>query len=455
MRDNVRYLVPSSQEATAVGHYSGGAAGPDESLGKYSIAGWIILAIFFGGFGLWSVTAPLNGAVVAEAVVKVQGNRKSVQHLEGGIVKEMKVKEGDRVREGDVLIALDDTQSRSEYDVFSQQQNVLRATEARLKAELDRSATLSPPPDFVPRMAEPEVRTVWTAQTEQFQSRRASIEGQRQVLRAKINQLREQINGNEQQVVAFKQQVESVKKEVADIAPLVEKGLIAWTSLYQLERTQYGLEGQIASTTADIARARQAIAEQMQQIAQLDNDRMTEVSKDLRDTQAMLLEVTPKLTNARTSLGRMDIRSPYTGQVVGLNVFALGAVIQRGEKILDIVPDEDALTIEARVAVDDISDVHPDMAAEVHLTAYKQRITPMIHGDVIQVSADRLTDERTGVPYYTVLVRLNQQELAELPDVKLYPGMPARVMIPTVERTAFDYLVGPLVQSFNTAFRQK
>jgi HlyD family type I secretion membrane fusion protein len=223
----------------------------------------------------------------------------------------------------------------------------------------------------------------------------------------------------------------------------------------QLERTQYGHEGQIASTTADIARARQAIAEQMQQIALLDDNRMTEVSKDLRDTQAMLLEVTPKLTNARASLGRMDIRSPYTGQVVGLNVFALGAVIQRGEKILDIVPDEDALTIEARVAVDDISDVHPDMVAEVHLTAYKQHIAPMIHGDVIQVSADRLTDERTGVPYYTVLVRLNQQELAELPDVKLYPGMPARVMIPTVERTAFDYLVGPLVQSFNTAFRQK
>lgn len=455
MRDNVLDMVPSSREATAAGHYSGGAAGPDESLVKHSIAGWIILAIFFGGFGLWSVTAPLNGAVVAEAVVKVQGNRKSVQHLEGGIVKEMKVKEGDRVREGDVLIVLDDTTSRAGYDVFSQQQNVLRATEARLKAELDRSATLSPPPDLAARMAEPEVRTVWTTQTQQFESRRASIEGQRQVLRAKINQSREQIAGNEQQVVAFKQQIESVKNELADIAPLVEKGVIAKPRRLQLERTQYGIEGQIASTTADIARARQAIAEQMQQVAQLDNDRMTEVSKDLRDTQAMLLEVTPKLTNARTSLGRMDIRSPYTGQVVGLNVFALGAVIQRGEKILDIVPDEDALTIEARVAVDEISDVHPGMAAEVHLTAYKQRIAPMIHGDVIQVSADRLTDERTGVPYYTALVRLNQRELAELPDVKLYPGMPARVMIPTVERTAFDYLVGPLVQSFNTAFRQK
>jgi HlyD family type I secretion membrane fusion protein len=182
---------------------------------------------------------------------------------------------------------------------------------------------------------------------------------------------------------------------------------------------------------------------------------MTGVTKDLRDTQALLLEVIPRLMNAKAALGRMEIRSPYTGQVVGLNVFAVGAVIQRGDKILDIVPDDDALTVEAQIAVDDISEVHPGMEAEIQLTAYKQRITPMIHGDVVQVSADRLTDNRTGLPYYTALVRINQKELAELPNVHLYPGMPARVMIPTVERTAFDYLVGPLAASFNTAFRQK
>jgi HlyD family type I secretion membrane fusion protein len=456
MNGKVRDLVTSSNAAMMAQRGAGSAdLVPDESLKRYSLAGWIILALFFGGFGFWSMTAPLNGAVVASAEVKVQGNRKSVQHLEGGIVQEMKVKEGDHVKQGDVLIVLDDTQNRSEFDVFSKQRDVLHATEARLKAELDRASSLSPPPDIAQRLNEPEVGTVWTAQMQQFQSRRASLEGQRQVLREKINQLKEQITGNEQQVASFKQQIESVKKELTDITPLVEKGLITQPRLLQLQRTQFGIEGQIASTTADIARARQAIGEQTQQIAQLDNERMTEVSKDLRDTQATLLEITPKLTNAKTSLGRMDIKSPYTGLVVGLNVFGVGAVVQRGEKILDIVPDEDALTIEARVAVDDISEVHPDMIAEVHLTAYKQRITPMIHGDVIQVSADRLTDNRTGMPYYTALVRINQKELAELPNIKLYPGMPAQVMIPTVQRTAFDYLVGPLAQSFNTAFRQK
>jgi membrane fusion protein, type I secretion system len=182
---------------------------------------------------------------------------------------------------------------------------------------------------------------------------------------------------------------------------------------------------------------------------------MTEVTKDLRDTKAKMLEVIPKALNAKAVLSRMEIRSPYTGLVVGLNVFSVGGVIQRGDKILDIVPDEDSLTVEAQVAVEDISEVHPNMRAEVHLTAYKQRIVPIIHGDVIQVSADRLTDPKTNNPYYTAYVRIDQAELAEMPNIQLYPGMPATVMIPTVQRTAFDYLVGPLVMSFNRSFRQK
>jgi HlyD family type I secretion membrane fusion protein len=168
-----------------------------------------------------------------------------------------------------------------------------------------------------------------------------------------------------------------------------------------------------------------------------------------------MLEVIPKAMNAKAVLGRMEIRSPYAGRVVALNVFSVGGVIQRGDKILDIVPDQDSLMIEAQVAVEDISDIHPNMRAEVHLTAYKQRIVPIIHGDVIQVSADRLTDPKTNNPYYTAFVRVDQAELADMPNIKLYPGMPANVMIPTIERTALDYLVGPLIMSFNHSFRQK
>ncbi|WGS19720.1 MULTISPECIES: HlyD family type I secretion periplasmic adaptor subunit [unclassified Bradyrhizobium] len=430
-------------------------SGPNDSMRRIALVGWLIIALFFGGIGTWAVTAPLNGAVVANAVIKVDGNRKSVQHLDGGIVKELHVREGERVRAGDLLIVLDETQARAEYEVLTQEYAVLRATEIRLLTELEHGSELVMPPDLKARADDPYFKSVWTGQLNQFQSRRISLEGQRSVVREKINQLVSQIVGAEAQVKSFTDQINSIHKEANDIAPLVERGLIARPRILQLERTAYGLEGQIADAKANIAKARQAIAEQEQQIAQLDNDRMTDVTKDLRDTQAKLLEVIPKALSAKAVLGRMEIRAPYTGRVVGLSVFSVGGVIQRGDKILDIVPDEDSLTIEAQVGVEDISDVHPDMRAEVHLTAYKQRIVPIIHGDVIQVSADRLTDPKTNAPYYTAFVRIDRDELAAMPNIRLYPGMPATVMIPTVQRTAFEYIVGPLVMSFNQSFRQK
>ncbi|MCK1715419.1 MULTISPECIES: HlyD family type I secretion periplasmic adaptor subunit [unclassified Bradyrhizobium] len=446
----------SKRPAAASSWTKGGQDGaPSDSIRHVALAGWLIIAVFFGGIGTWALTAPLNGAVVASAVVKIDGNRKSLQHLDGGIVKELHVREGERVLAGDLLIVLDETQTRAEYEVLTQQYAMLRATEVRLLTELDHRSDLVLPSDLKARSEYPYFTSVWNGQLSQFESRRASLEGQGSVIREKINQLRSQIVGAEAQVKSFSDQISSVRNEAKEIAPLVERGLIARPRILQLERTAYGLEGQIADTNANIAKLRQAIAEQEQQISQLDNDRMTDVSKDLRDTQARLLEVIPKALSAKAIMGRMEIRAPYTGRVVGLNVFSVGGVIQRGDKILDIVPDEELLTIEAQVAVEDISDVHPNTRAEVHLTAYKQRIVPIIHGDVIQVSADRLTDPKTNSPYYTAFVRIDRDELTTMPNIQLYPGMPATVMIPTVQRTAFEYIVGPLVMSFNQSFRQK
>jgi HlyD family type I secretion membrane fusion protein len=440
-------VIPSGEKTPA------GDGAPSDSIKHVALAGWIIIALFFGGIGSWAATAPLNGAIVGNAIIKVDGNRKSVQHLDGGIVKDLRIKEGDKVNSGDVLIVLDETQARAEYDVLSQQYMVLRATEARLLTELDHGSELVMPEDL--KKEGSYFKSVWSGQVSQFDSRRAALEGQRNVIREKINQLGSQIVGGEAQVKAFTDQISSIRAEAKDIAPLVERGLIARPRILQLERTAFGLEGQIADATANIAKARQAIAEQQQQIAQLDNDRMADVTKDLRDTQAKMLEVIPKAMNAKAVLGRMEIRSPYAGRVVALTVFSVGGVIQRGEKILDIVPDQDSLTIEAQIAVEDISDIRPNMRAEVHLTAYKQRIVPIIHGDVIQVSADRLTDPKTNNPYYVAFVRIDAEELAAMPNIKLYPGMPATVMIPTIQRTALDYIVGPLVMSFNHSFRQK
>ena len=447
--------LPMRQAAAPAAARTAADGAPSDSIKRIALVGWLIIAVFFGGIGAWAATAPLNGAVVGNAVVKIDGNRKSVQHLDGGIVKELRIKEGDKVNAGDILVVLDETQARAEFDVFSQQYVVLRATEARLLTELDHGAELAMPDDLKGRPEDGYIKSVWTGQVSQFESRRAAIEGQRSVIREKINQLESQIVGSGAQVKSYTDQITSVKAEAENIKPLVERGLIARPRILQLERTAFGLEGQIADANANIAKARQAIAEQQQQIAQLDNDRMADVTKELRDTQAKMLEVIPKAMNAKAVLGRMEIRSPYAGRVVALTVFSVGGVIQRGEKILDIVPDQDSLTIEAQIAVEDISDIRPNMRAEVHLTAYKQRIVPMIHGEVIQISADRLLDPKTNNPYYVAFVQVDQAELAALPNVKLYPGMPATVMIPTVQRTAFEYIVGPLVMSFNHSFRQK
>jgi HlyD family type I secretion membrane fusion protein len=428
---------------------------PSDSFRGSAAVGWLVILAFFGGLGGWAWTAPLNGAVVATGIVKVDGNRKSVQHLDGGIVKQLRVKEGDKVQVGDILIDLDDTQARAEFDVLSEQLIVLRATEERLRAEFAGNSALTVPNDLKLRKDNQLVGSIWDNQVRQFASRRTALEGQRNIIKEKIAQLEYQIVGGEAQVKAFKAQLDSVRAEMKSITPLVEQGLISRPRYLQLERAGAGLDGQSADAMANIAKARQAIAEQQQQIAQLDNDRMAEVTKDLRDVQAKLLEVIPRLMNARVVLTRMEIRSPYSGRVVGLNMFSVGGVIQRGEKIMDVVPEKDALVVETQVAVDDISEVRPDMRAEVHLTAYKQRITPIVHGTVLQISADRFTENRTGIPYYTALLKVDEAELAEMPNIQLYPGMPATVMIPTTARTAFEYIAGPLIMSFKHAFRQK
>ena len=376
-----------------------------DSSSHAALAGWLIIASFFLGLGGWATIAPLNGAVVANGMVKVEGNRKSVQHLEGGLVKELRVREGDAIKVGDVLIVLDDTLARAEFDVLFEQYAFLRASEIRLMTELAGGSEMIMPLELAGRHQASYASSIWSGQVRQFESRRVARDGQRKVIGEKIHQLQSQIEGTQAQVRAFGSQIESVRDEADSVAPLVEKTLLPRPRLLQLQRTVFGLEGQIAEAQANIAKFRQAIAEQELQIAQLGNDYMADAAKELRDIQARLAEVIPKRTSAASVLGRMEIRAPYAGRVVGLNVFSVGGVIQRGEKILDIVPDEDSLTVEVQIAVEDIGDLHPGMRAELQLPAFKQRNLPALQGDVIHVSADRLSDPKTGAPYYTASVR--------------------------------------------------
>jgi membrane fusion protein, epimerase transport system len=267
--------------------------------------------------------------------------------------------------------------------------------------------------------------------------------------------LEEQIRGAEAQRNAVNESLALIATELKDQYFLLEKGLTQRPRVLEIERTAAGLRGQLGDVTGTIAHARQTIGEMRLQIIQAKNDRVTDVAKDLREIHSKLADLAPRLQAAEDVLDRTRIRSPYSGYVVDLAVFSVGAVIQRGDKVMDIVPSQNRLVAEANVNVDDINDVHPGMKAEMHFTAYKQRVLPIIHGTVIEVSADRLTDKRTGMPYYTALVAADPQELAQSKEVELTPGMAVTVMIPTKERTALDYLLGPVVAFFDQSFRQK
>jgi len=419
------------------------------------IAGAAIMAAFFLGLGGWAAFAPLNSAAVAPAVVKVEGNRKSVQHLEGGIVKELRVREGDKVATEQTLILLDDTQARAAVDVYSKQYDELTAQEARLIAERDGAAAVQFPQALIARRAEPDVAAIIAGQTNLFKSRRTTLTGTVDVLRKKISQTQEQIVGLEGQAAAYKRQLQSTHNENNGLRDLFKKGYVPRQRMLELERSEAALEGQIAEVSSNILRARQSIEEVNVQIVQAQSDRLAQVANDLRDVQVKLLEIGPKVSSAKETLRRTEIRSPYAGVVVGLTAFSVGGVISPGEKIMDVVPEKGGLIVEATVAPEDVKDLHVGMRAEVHLTAYKQRTVPIIHGKVLQVSADRLTDTKTGAGYYLAQVKVDEQELAELKDVRLAPGMPALVMIPTGERSALDYLLRPLTDSLRKSFREQ
>ena len=429
---------------------------PDDGARRPIIFGLAVLIAFVGGFGGWAAYAPLNGAVVAPAVIKVEGNRKTIQHLDGGIVKELRVREASRVEAGEVVVSLEDTQARAARDVVAQQYDLLRAQEARLLTERDREEAIQFPADLLNRRVEPEIDKMLSTETRQFEIRRNSLDSLIGVLNQRIRQSEEQIGGLRAQLAAVNEQTEIIAAQLKDEHFLLARGLTQRPRVLELERTAAGLRGQAGDIAASIARAHQAIGEMQSQIIQARNDRMTDVAKDLREAQGKIADLVPRLQAAQDVLDRTQLRTPYSGTVVDLGVFSVGAVLQRGDKIMDIVPPgRNDLIAEAMIGVNDIEDVHPGMPAEVHFTAYKQRLIPVIHGVVVDASADRLTDKRTGQPYYTALVRIDERELAESKEIQLYPGMAAMVILPTKDRTALDYLLGPILASFDQALREK
>lgn len=417
--------------------------------------GVAIIAVFFGGFGTWAAVAPFDSAVVAPAFVKVESTRKTVQHLEGGIIRQIRVKEGQRVSAGAELIVLDQTQARSNYEIFAKQVDGLRAQEVRLIAELNHQPRVEFPAELVVREADPEIAKILQSELQQFEARRTALEGQTTILRQRIAQTKEQIVGTQAQLTAITRQLQLIGDELKDTRWLYDRGGTTLIRLRQLERTEAALHGQIGELQSNIGKLNEQIGESERQIIQLTHDQQTSVTKDLREVQGRIFEILPRLLAAKDTLDRTTIKSPNDGFVVGLTTFTLGGVIKPGEAVMQVIPEGDTLVLEAQVRVEDIESLRPSLDAIVHLTAFKERLTPIVHGKVTKVAADRLTDQRTGQPYYTIEVTIAHDQLTPERRKNLYPGMPANVSIPFGKRTALDYLVRPLMDSMVSVGREK
>lgn len=424
-----------------------------DSLRGPVLVGTLITVLFFGVLGGWAAFAPLDGAIVSEGVVTVEGYRKTVDHLEGGIVKEIRVKDGDRVQAGDTLLVLDDARLKAQAEIYSQQMAVARATEARLQAELAGETAVAFPADLAASDLD-YVQRALASQEEEFGTRRQALTGAEQVLQHRIEELKSQIAGMELRTTSLEEQVKSIDDEKATLEELIESGLTTRSRILELERSARSIESEIADNQAAIAAAQQNMAGSQQQILQLSNDRRSQVAEALADVQLRMLDIGPQLDNAQAALARTQVKSPYEGLVVGLTVTSIGEVIAPGATILDIVPESTSMVIDARVRVEDITDLRVGARAEVHFTSYARLYVPVMHGTVTTVSADRLKDERTGVAFYRALISVDEADLKQANAISMYPGMPASVMIITQSRSALEYLISPLLASFDSAFRQ-
>ncbi|WP_207481385.1 HlyD family type I secretion periplasmic adaptor subunit [Arenibaculum pallidiluteum] len=416
--------------------------------------GWLTIAIFFGGFGGWAWQAPLTSAAVASGVVAPDGKRRTVQHLEGGIVDEILVREGTQVAAGQPVLRLADVRARSQNESLEQQVRILSAIEARLVAEQKNLPAPAFPAELT-ASSDPRVVEVVTLQSELFETRRAARRSQEVVLDQRILQLREEIAGHQARIRSQDAQLALIVEEAKGVRELVDKGLERRPRLLALERAKADIEGDRATSRAEIARAEQAIGEARAQILAETERWQNQVGADLADTRTKLATTRSEIQATRDALERTLVRSPVAGQVMEMRITTSGGVIRAGDPIMDVVPADAELVIDAQVSPMDIDDVHVGLEAHVVLSAFKQRNLPRLTGTVRDVTADRLTDQRTGQPYFLARVVVPREEMARLaPGLAMTPGMPAEVMIATGERTMLDYLVQPFLDSLRRSFRE-
>ncbi len=427
----------------------------NRSLRLHLTVGIALVALLSLGIGGWAATQQISGALIAAGQLVVDSNVKKIQHPNGGVIGDINVNEGDRVKAGDLLVKLDDTVTRANLAIVVSNLDELMARQARLEAERDNKNEIAFPVALTDRGSDPVVMRLLDAETNLFFLRRNARAGQKSQLGERILQLQQEGDGLAKQIVAKQKEATLISSELKGVEDLYRKQLIQIQRLTALQRDAVRIDGELGQLVSGAAQTRGKIAETNLQIIQIDQDLRSDVAKELGDIRGKVSELVERRIAAEDQLRRIDIRAPLAGTVHQMSVHTIGGVVAPGDVLMLIVPEADNLTAEAKVNPQDIDQVRIGQPALLRLSAFNQRTTPELNGIVARVGADTSTDQRSGASYYTIRISLPPDEVARLGDVKLIPGMPLEAFIQTGDRTIMSYLVKPLSDQVARAFREK
>jgi len=413
-----------------------------------------VALLTFGVFGGWACLASIDGAVVAAGSIVVETDRKTVQHLEGGIVKDLMVTGAAHVEQGQILLRLDSNQERAKEEMSRSAVYSAISEEARLQAEAEGKDKISFPHELLEKISDPSAQRSIVDQQRRFDERRTARRIEISILEEKIAQSQRQIEGNIAQSKGASAQIDSMTQEYNKLKPLADQGIVPFARIATLERSKAEAEGKMGAYDADVERLKRNIDEARLQIEQVGQKVLEEATAKLADTRAQLGDAREKWRVATEIFGRTEVRAPRTGRIVNLKVHTIGAVIRPGDVLMEIVPDNDVLVVSARVSSLDINHVQVGLPTEVRLPSFKARSTPIAVGEVLSVAADAVRDEITHQPYYEVKVSVEVTQFPEKVREKLKPGMMADVLIATGERTVLAYLTQPMTDAIRRGMRE-
>jgi len=407
------------------------------------------------GLGGWASTAEISGALIASGSLVVDSNVKKVQHPTGGVVGEVRVRDGDHVKAGDILVRLDETVTRANLAIVTKGLTELYARRARLAAERDGADSVAVPKELASKQDDPDVQEALGSGRKLFDLRRKTRLGQKDQLQQRIKQLNEQITGLAAQQDAKSKEISLIDQELQGVRDLWAKNLVQINRLTSLEREAARLQGERGQLVASAAEAKGKIVETQLQIIQVDQELSSDVAKELRETDSKVGEYVERKVTAEDQLRRTDLRAPQDGVVFQSTVNTVGGVVAAGDPVMLIVPESDSLLVEAKVEPKDIDQVQFGQAVVLRFSAFNMRTTPELNGTVVRIAADINTDQRTGQSYYLVRIAMTADQIGRLGDVKLSPGMPVEAFIQTGQRTMVSYLIKPLRDQLMRSFREK